>query len=180
MEIGNKIRRLRVQRGLTQSELADRCELSKGFISLLERDLTSPSLDTLADILESLGTDLTSFFAMNATEKIVFGEDDIFVKEDEELLKGSVRWLVPSAQKNRMEPILVEIGPGGETDEDDPHEGEEFGYVLSGSLKIVIGDRTERVRKDESFYFLPNAPHKLVNAGKTACKVIWISTPPTF
>ena len=180
MEIGNKIRRLRVQRGLTQSELADRCELSKGFISLLERDLTSPSLDTLADILESLGTDLTSFFAMNATEKIVFGEDDIFVKEDEELLKGSVRWLVPSAQKNRMEPILVEIGPGGETDEDDPHEGEEFGYVLAGSLKIVIGDRTERVRKDESLYFLPNAPHKLVNAGKTACKVIWISTPPTF
>ena len=180
MEIGNKIRRLRVQRGLTQSELADRCELSKGFISLLERDLTSPSLDTLADILESLGTDLTSFFAMNAPEKIVFGEDDIFVKEDEELLKGSVRWLVPSAQKNRMEPILVEIGPGGETDEDDPHEGEEFGYVLSGSLKIVIGDRTERVRKDESFYFLPSAPHKLVNAGKTACKLIWISTPPTF
>ena len=65
MEIGNKIRRIRLQRGLTQEELADRCELSKGFISLLERDLTSPSLDTLADILESLGTDLTTFFAKN-------------------------------------------------------------------------------------------------------------------
>lgn len=180
MEIGNKIRRMRLQRGLTQEELADRCELSKGFISLLERDLTSPSLDTLADILESLGTDLTSFFARSGQEKIVFGEDDIFVKEDAEQLRGRIRWLVPSAQKNRMEPILLEMGPGGETEEDDPHEGEEFGYVLSGALRIVVGDHTERARKDESFYFLPTAPHKLVNAGKTVCRVLWVSTPPSF
>ena len=62
MEIGNRIRRLRLQRGLTQEELADRCELSKGFISLLERDLTSPSIATLVDVLESLGTDLKTFF----------------------------------------------------------------------------------------------------------------------
>ena len=102
MEIGNKIRRIRLQRGLTQEELADRCELSKGFISLLERDLTSPSLDTLADILESLGTDLPTFFAKHDAEKIVFGEDDIFVKEDDEQLRGVIRWLVPSAQKNRL------------------------------------------------------------------------------
>ena len=113
MEIGNQIRRIRLQRGLTQEELADRCELSKGFISLLERDLTSPSLDTLADILESLGTDLPSFFAKSGEEKIVFGEDDIFVKEDAEQIRGRIRWLVPSAQKNRMEPILVEMAPGG-------------------------------------------------------------------
>ncbi len=180
MEIGDKIRRIRLQRGLTQEELADRCELSKGFISLLERDLTSPSLDTLADILESLGTDLTSFFAKNGEEKIAFGEDDIFVKEYDEPLRGRIRWLVPSAQKNRMEPIMVEMAPGGETEEDDPHEGEEFGYVLSGSVKVIVGDRVERVRKDESFYFLPTAPHKLVNAGKTVCRVLWVSTPPSF
>ena len=52
MEIGDKIRRLRLQRGLTQEELAGRCELSKSFISLLERDLTSPSLDTNRKVLE--------------------------------------------------------------------------------------------------------------------------------
>ena len=79
-----------------------------------------------------------------------------------------------------MEPILLELGPGGETVEDDPHEGEEFGYVLSGALKIVIGDRTERVKRDESFYFRPTAPHKLVNAGKTPCRVLWVSAPPSF
>ena len=179
MKIGDKIRRLRLQRGLTQEELADRCELSKSFISLLERDLTSPSLDTLSDLLETLGSDLPTFFS-KPDEKLVFGESDIFVKDDPEGLRGEIKWLIPSAQKNRMEPILVEMAPGGETDEDDPHEGEEFGYVLSGTLKIVLGDRTERVRKDESFYFRPSAPHKLVNAGKSVCRVLWVSTPPSF
>ncbi len=180
MEIGKKIKRLRLQRGLTQEELADRCELSKGFISLLERDLTSPSIATLVDILESLGSDLRTFFSETGDEKLVFGENDIFVKEDPEGIRGSIRWLVPSAQKNDMEPILLELGPGGETAEDDPHEGEEFGYVLSGSLKIILGDRIERVKRDESFYFRPTAPHRLVNAGKTPCRVLWVSTPPSF
>ncbi len=180
LEIGNKIRRLRLQRGLTQEELADRCELSKSFISLLERDLTSPSLDTLSDILESLGTDLPTFFRNSGSEKMVFTGEDIFVKEDPEGIRGVIKWLVPSAQKNQMEPILVEMGPGGETAEDDPHEGEEFGYVLAGSIRIVLGDRVEKVKKDESFYFRPTAPHKLVNAGKTPCKVIWVATPPSF
>ena len=179
MKIGNKIRRLRLQRGLTQEELADRCELSKSFISLLERDLTSPSLDTLSDLLETLGSDLPTFFR-EKDEKLVFGSDDIFVKEDPEGMKGMIKWLIPSAQKNQMEPILVEMAPGGETAEDDPHEGEEFGYVLAGTIRIVLGDRTERVRKDESFYFRSTAPHKLVNAGKGVCRVLWVSTPPSF
>ena len=179
MKIGNKIRRLRLQRGLTQEELANRCELSKSFISLLERDLTSPSLDTLSDLLETLGSDLPTFFR-EQDEKLVFGAEDIFVKEDPEGMKGLIKWLIPSAQKNQMEPILVELGPGGETDEDDPHEGEEVGYVLAGTIKIVLGDRAERVRRDESFYYRPTAPHKLVNAGKGVCRVLWVSTPPSF
>lgn len=180
MEIGAKIKRLRLQRGLTQEELADRCELSKGFISLLERDLTSPSIATLVDILECLGTDLRSFFNERRDEKLVFGVEDTSVKVYEEGLRGTIRWLVPSAQKNSMEPILVEMAAGGETDEQDPHEGEEFGYVLQGSVQIVLGDRMVRARKDESFYFLPTEPHKLVNPGKTLTRLIWVSTPPSF
>lgn len=57
MNIGNKIREMRIEKGLTQEELADRSELTKGFISQIERDLTSPSVDSLLDILEALGTD---------------------------------------------------------------------------------------------------------------------------
>ena len=62
MNIGNKIKELRIAKNLTQEELADRAELSKGFISQVERDLTSPSIATLIDILQCLGTNLNDFF----------------------------------------------------------------------------------------------------------------------
>ncbi|MEA4899600.1 cupin domain-containing protein [Bacillota bacterium Meth-B3] len=180
MELGAKIKRLRLKLGLTQEELADRCELTKGFISQLERDQASPSIATLMDILETLGTDLSQFFSSTRARKIVFTEGDTSVKEDGEGLKGSIRYLVPSAQTGRMEPILVEMAPGGETEEQDPHEGEEFGYVLSGQVTVVVGETRARARKNESFCYEPSAPHKLVNTGKASCKVIWVSSPPTF
>ena len=180
MEIGAKIKQMRLQHGLTQEELGDRCELSKGFISLLERDLTSPSIATLVDILTCFGTDLTSFFSDQNEKKLVFSEDDTAVKTDDEGLRGFIRYLVPSAQKNSMEPILVELGPGGETPPQDPHEGEEFGYVLSGAVTILLGDQKARARKDESFCFTPSAPHQLVNQGKTIARFLWVATPPSF
>jgi len=62
MQIGAKIRQLRIANQMTQEELADRAELSKGFISQIENDLTSPSINTLVDILQCLGTDLKTFF----------------------------------------------------------------------------------------------------------------------
>ena len=71
MVIGEKIKRLRILNNLTQEELALRCDLTKGFISKLERDLTSPSIATLVDILEALGTDLKDFFNESSNNKIV-------------------------------------------------------------------------------------------------------------
>ena len=84
IDIGGKIKRRRIKLGLTQEELAARTELSKGFISQLERNLTSPSIATLGDILEALGTNLSDFFSEQTEEKVVFGADDVFVKEDAE------------------------------------------------------------------------------------------------
>lgn len=114
MEIGNKIKDLRNKKGLTQEELADRCELSKGFISQLENDLTSPSIATLMDILQCLGTDLKDFFTDRTEEQVVFGEADYFEKQDEEL-RNMVEWIIPNAQKNMMEPIRVTLAAGGST-----------------------------------------------------------------
>lgn len=69
MELGKKIKRLRVLCGLTQEELADRCELTKGYISQLENDLTEPSISTLEDIINALGTTFKSFFSDEDEEK---------------------------------------------------------------------------------------------------------------
>lgn len=179
MKIGDKIRRLRIQNSLTQEELADRSEVTKGFISQLERDLTSPSIATLVDILEGLGTNLQEFFNESIQEKIVFSKDDAFETENEDL-SYLLKWIVPNAQKNKMEPILVEIEPGGRTKEDFPHEGEEFGYVINGIINIYLGNEKYKVKKGESFYFKANADHYIANEGKNKATVIWVSTPPSF
>jgi len=181
MKIGERLRRLRLQRNLTQEEMADRCELTKGFISQVERDLASPSIATLTDMLECLGSDLKSFFSeADKDEKIVFEPADMFEKNDEETLRGSVLWLVPSAQKNSMEPILLSIGPGGESQEFPPHEGEEFGYVLSGAIVLYNGDQKLKVHTGGSFCLHPTAPHRIKNPGKRPAKLLWVSTPPSF
>ncbi len=179
MEIGEKIKRLRFKNGLTQEELADRCELTKGFISQMERDLTSPSIATLVDILESLGTNLQEFFNETLDEKVVFTKDDVFESENEDL-NYILKWIIPNAQKNIMEPILMELGPSGRTKEDYPHEGEEFGYVMNGSILLHIGKDKYKVKKGESFYYKANSNHYIENTGKTIAKVIWVSTPPSF
>ena len=104
----------------------------------------------------------------------------MFEKTEDETLRGSILWLVPSAQKNEMEPILLRIGPGGASQEMPPHEGEEFGYVLSGSVVLQIGDKKHRVKTGGSFCIHPTAPHIIRNTGKRDAKVLWISTPPSF
>lgn len=179
MQIGNKIKDLRIQKGLTQEELADRCELSKGFISQLERDLTSPSIATLIDILQCLGTDLKEFFSDSSEEQISFKETDYFEKIDEDL-KNKVEWIIPNAQKNMMEPIRLTLAAGGSTYPDNPHEGEEFGYILSGSITLILGKRAIKVKKGESFYFTANATHYIKANPKTGATLIWVSTPPSF
>lgn len=179
MSIGNKIKELRVQKNLTQEELADRAELSKGFISQVERDLTSPSIATLMDILQCLGTNPEEFFSGTASEQVVFKRSDYFEKTDEES-KNKIQWIIPDAQKNMMEPILLTLEPEGSTLPDSPHEGEEFGYVLSGSIELHLGTRTYKVKKGESFYFSSKKEHFIKANDKQGAQVLWVSTPPSF
>lgn len=177
--IGEKIKQLRLKNSLTQEELAGRCELTKGFISQVERDLTSPSIATLIDILDSLGTTLKDFFGDTLEEKIVFGREDVFEKIDP-VLGHTINWLVPNAQKNNMEPILLKIEAGGSSVNDDPHEGEEFGYVLTGNININLGGKVHKAKKGESFYFKSSGVHGIFNPGKREAVVLWVSSPPQF
>lgn len=177
MDIGNKLKELRVLKGLTQEELADRSELSKGFISQLERNLISPSITTLMDILQCLGTSIGEFFNEAPDEQIVFGKQDYFVKEDTEY-KNEIKWIIPNAQKNTIEPIYLTLQAGGSTCPDTPHEGEEFGYVLQGAVSIHLGNKTYKAKKGESFYYTADKTHFL--SSKNGATLIWVSSPPSF
>ncbi|MGI5900098.1 MAG: cupin domain-containing protein [Christensenellales bacterium] len=177
--IGEKLRDLRSMRELTLEEVANRCDLSKGYLSQLERDLASPSIATLTDILECLGSDLRTFFSDSRPDKVVFTPDDVFEKEDE--AQGvKITWLVPNAQRNEMEPILIDIEPGASTVIDYPHEGEEFGYVLQGKITVCLGQYKYIARRGDSFYIYPHYVHFLQNSGKSLAKVLWVSSPPSF
>ncbi len=179
MDIGRRIKELRIQYGLTQQELADRSELSKGFISQLEHNLKSPSVGTLLDVIQCLGTTPAEFFSSPEPEQIVFRRDDYFKKESESL-RHSVQWLVPNAQKNEMEPVLLTLHPHGKSERHLPHEAEEFGYVLEGSVRLCHGQEAFMVRQGESFYFKSVKQHYLENPTEEEAVVLWISSPPSF
>ena len=177
MELGAKLKEMRRQKNLTQEELADRCELTKGYISQLENDLTSPSIATLVDLLNALGSNLADFFHEDEEEKIVFAESEYIEKQSDGM---KLEWVIPNAQKNMMEPVLVELEAGADTRTDFPHEGEEFGYVLEGRIAVEKAGKRQLAKKGESFYFTSNKEHRIINVGKSRAKFIWISTPPNF
>ena len=160
MNIGSKIKRLRQANGLTLEELANRSELTKGFLSQLERDLTSPSVATLEDILEALGTNLQEFFSEKPAEQIVFKKDDFFINEQDDYI---ISYIIPNAQKNEMEPILIELDKQKQSMIIDPHEGQEFGYVVQGKIKLIYGDNEFILKKGETFYLKGLVSHYIVN-----------------
>ena len=177
MDLGKKIKQMRNQKGLTQEELADRCELTKGYISQLENNLNSPSIATLTDILSALGSNLSEFFREEAEEKVVFSKNEFIEKNADGVL---LNWLIPNAQKNMMEPISVELLEGVSTPEDIPHDGEEFGYVLEGKIAVVLGNKHYHCKKGEAFYYPASKPHYILNKGKGKARFLWVSTPPNF
>jgi mannose-6-phosphate isomerase-like protein (cupin superfamily) len=102
------------------------------------------------DILHSLGTDLNDFFSDLEDEQIVFKKNDYIVKV-----------IINYIMKN-------------------PHEGEEFGYVIRGSIDIHIGSKAYNFKKGESFYFSASKKHYITNRGNTPSEIIWVSSPPSF
>lgn len=178
MEIGIRIKELRLKNSLTQEELADRCELTKGYISQLENDLTSPSITTLKDILTALGCSLSEFFSgFDEQEPLAYGEKDYFTKE---MGSASMKWLVPTSQKNALEPVIVTLEKGGATAKDLPHEGEEFGFILKGSVKLVVGSRSANLTKGMSFSFRSDRTHYIENRTDEVAEILWVTCPPNF
>lgn len=179
MNIGKRMKELRIQYGLTQQELADRSELTKGFISQLERNQNTPSIGTLLDIIQCLGTTPAEFFADEEPEQIVFRPEDYFEKIDDEN-KRAIEWVVPNAQKDAMEPLRLTLHAGGSSDIHMPHEGEEFGYILKGCVRLNYGGKSYTLHAGDTFYFHAGKKHYIENTGNRDAVLIWVSTPPSF
>ena len=176
LNIGQKIRAFRLASDLTQEELANRAGLTKGFISQLENDQTSIQIDSLADIIEALGMTLSDFFSDNDDINAVYSPDERVSIENMGVSKFEL--LVPGSTNNLMDPIIIELEPGERLEKQDPHPGEQFGYILKGTATLKIDKKSFKVPSGHCFYFESDRTHQIANDSKSAVSVLWIVSPP--
>lgn len=176
MEIGKKIKNLRLKKGLTQEELGERTDLTKGYISQLERDLSSPSIETFFDILEVLGCSPKEFFDdEERTQKVVYTEEDVTDFYDDE--RGyHIRWLVPESNEKEMEPIRIILQEKGVFKKFEPSLSETFAYVVKGIILLKLGKQEYIAKQGESIYFHATEEHQLINLANEQSELLLVAT----
>lgn len=176
MQIGAKIRSLRLHKGLTQEELGERTNLSKGYISQLERDLNSPSIETLFSLLEVLGTTPKEFFDDEGeAPKIVYTADDMTSYTDEDK-KYDIRWLIPTSNEKEMEPVLITFEAEGEFKSFEPSLAETFIYVLEGKIRLTLGDEQYIADEGNAVYYDAKLHHQVANAHEGITRILLVAT----
>jgi transcriptional regulator with XRE-family HTH domain len=178
LNIGSKIKALRLASELTQEELANRARLTKGFISQLENEKfqTSISLDSLADILDALGVSLPEFFDDTKGTPVVYKVADRIQVDNTGA--SSFELLVPGSTNNLMDPILVNLQTGEKLARRDSHSGEQFGFVLKGTVTLVLNKKKYNVTRNSCFYFKSNQPHQIMNKSDSEASFLWVTSPP--
>lgn len=176
MDIGSQIKNLRIQKNLTLEELGERTDLTKGYLSQLERNLSSPSMDTFFAILEVLGCTPEQFFSEKKREqKIVYHKEDYTSYLDEE--KGyEIKWLISESNENEMEPIFLKLEKKGEFKEFDPSLSETFAYVLEGEVCIKIGLQCYIASAGESIYYRASEKHQIKNQANGQSRLLLVAT----
>lgn len=174
--IGKKIKNLRLKKGLTQEELGERTDLSKGYISQIERDLSSPSIETFFSILEVLGCSPKEFFDdKDNDQKVVYGEEDQTEYVDEDY-GYKVQWLVPESNENDMEPIILTLEPNGKFKEFEPSLSETFIYVLKGKIAVKLGKTMYVAKEGEAVYFHASNEHQIFNDYDGVSEILLVAT----
>jgi len=167
MEIGKKLRRLRKSKALTLEDVAERANLTKGFLSQIERDKTSPSVAALKQVLDVLGEDLSTFFQdAGEPQKYVFTKNERKLL-DEDIPGVTLESLIPDIQYREMDPVIVSMQKGARLTHKQLDEEEIFGYVLCGEAWITIEKKEHRLREGDSFYLFAETEFVLENRSKS-------------
>jgi transcriptional regulator with XRE-family HTH domain len=179
--VGERLRELRIERGLTLEQVAEAAGLSKSYISQLENDKSNPSLNSLQAIMRVYELPLAVLFehpethsvlsVVRASQRKTYALPDSAVRRE---------FLTPDTRR-KLEAVLT-IAEAGEDSGQTPfsHEGEEFGLVLSGRLKFCVGSESCILEEGDSVYFDCSLPHRWESIGDTPAAAIWVMTPPSF
>ena len=179
--VGQRLRDIRRSRKLSLEAIAARTDLSIGFLSQIERGLSSPSLRVLATIADVLGIGIAGLFG--ATETAAAGSDAIVTREQQRAELNlwrtgiSKQLLSPSGSEGRLNLFLVHMEPDGSTgDELYTHDGEEAGLVLEGEMILTVDAESWTLRTGDSFRFASRRPHRFSNpSDKAKAVVLWVN-----
>ena len=180
--LGREIRGLRKARGFTLANLAERSRLSVGYLSLLERNLATPSINALHAISRALGVTVSWFFEAGEAPD----EEHEFVvrgarRRRLDYAPGIVDELLSPTLAGALELLISRFPPGSSSgDEPYTHNGEEGGFVIRGALELWIDGKSFRLEAGDSFGFPSSLPHRYCNPGDVETEVIWAMTPPSY
>ena len=179
-----RLRLARQMQGMTLKGLADAVGCSESMLSKIENGKTSPSLPMLHRVVEALGTNIGWLFE----EKV--GEDGIVFRDGERpvitldpLRRGegiSLERVIPYAAGRLLQCNIHHIEIGGESAGPIQHVGEEVGYVLRGTIDLILEKRSHRLGQGDTFVFASTLRHAYRNAGGEPASIFWVNTPPTF
>lgn len=175
-KIGQSLRTMRQRKGWTLEELSSRCNLSIGFLSQVERGLSSLSITSLHAICDALEVPLTHFFAAMPSDGPLVARSG---KPRSRIKIGDsqvVYNLLSNSTSDRVLEALIAEYPPHYKPLPMAHAGEEFGYVLEGEILLVVEDKEETLESGDSFHIFSTRPHTIQNLGDTTARILWILT----
>jgi len=180
LDIGGRLRALRVAHGLSQRTLAKRAGVTNATISLIESGRMNPSVGALKRVLDGIPVSLTDFFAFEpGAERQVFFQ----AEELKEIGKGriSYRQVGGNLFGRRLQILHERYEPGADTGRAPlSHDGEEGGVVISGRLEVTVGDQRKILGPGDAYAFDSTVPHRFRAVGPEPCIVVSACTPPSF
>lgn len=174
---GERLRRLRLKAHKTLKEVSEATGLSISFISALERGGSGASVASLRRLADTYGTNMRELFGADLEQS-----SPLVRHEDRPIMQwaNKVQFEEMAAGEKAMDPSYIRVPPGTGSEGFYSHSGEEFVYVISGTLHVELKDQeTYSVGPGDTLYFPSTVPHRWW-AGSEPVAGIYVNTPPTF
>ena len=182
LSIGLGIRELRLERDMTLQVVARRSGLSVGYLSQIERGLSSPSVRDLMRVADALGTDFNLLMAAAPTRMDPAAASPIVRLEerrDTAFVDGVLKQVLSPPDETSLFLYMVTIEPNGRaSDVPYTHAGEEAGLVLQGRLRLAVNGTDYLLNEGDSFRFPSTTPHSFANPTPAVTRVLWVNVKP--
>jgi len=181
--VGREIKSLRKAKNLSLQQVAAACGKSIGFLSQVERGLSTPSISDLHQIAEALDVQISWFFPQGGAAEPSDGGVVVRKARRRRLAfaSGISDFLLSPNLDGPLELLWSVMEPGSDSGHDSyEHEGHEAGVVLRGSLELWVGEQYFKLEEGDSFSFASRTPHRYRNSGETQTELVWVVTPPSY